>query len=403
MADNRIESLAALISAGDIVKDVHLTEAVNMAKRMTMPLERSLLMLGHANDASLERVLQLQDMIDAGKITLDIGVNALQIEVREYGMTFERALEMAKAIAVQNKPKAVVAGPLSHLMLEAGIINKEQQRAAAIQSQTTGTPEGCLLRLNRQVSNSSVAAAVTAQLMVQNNQLKREEALNALKFAHNNNVSLEQALFEKQITLPGAQDFKASDLFTMSGVITDSDRVECLEERIVNRRPFGDILVQKSLTTKSVVDAAMQLQNMVVKGKLWPYQAAEALRRIGLDNVPLNQALSELPRPAPGKHSLRFGELLEKVGISTVEAVDKIAGDEQHNINIGKKLLAAGVITEKCLFSTLRCQSLLRYGYLSEEQAVAILKQTQQSNVAMDQAVLSVVRYAPATAQWSWV
>src|SRR5581483_4820129 len=97
------------------------------------------------------------------------------------------------------------------------------------------------------------------------------------------------------------------------------------------------------------------------------YQAAEALRQVRARSVSVYQAVAELqPPPQMTPPILKFAELLERATVATAEQITAIADpDEESSIRVGKKLLAAGLVTEPMLYTALRCYSLLREGFVS--------------------------------------
>jgi hypothetical protein len=143
---------------------------------------------------------------------------------------------------------------------------------------------------------------------------------------------------------------------------------------------------------------------MVSNNSIKPYHAAEALRQVRAKNVSVYQAVAELqPPPQVQQPQLRVGDLLVSAEIVTREAIERVLQQQGASaIKIGKLLLTANLITEFSLYNTLRCLSLLRQGYISNEQAIAVLKYCEQYKVSPDEALPKMGCFPPTRMQWVW-
>ena len=72
------------------------------------------------------------------------------------------------------------------------------------------------------------------------------------------------------------------------------------------------------------------------------------------------------------------------------------------SIKVGKKVLAAGVISESFLYLALRTYSLFKQGYLSADQATEALAKCREDKVSLDEALSKLDWNVPARMQWVW-
>lgn len=148
----------------------------------------------------------------------------------------------------------------------------------------------------------------------------------------------------------------------------------------------------------------MMLQGSVAGGELKAYQAAEAMRLIAKENMLLQNAINSVMQRSRSQEELRLGELLIESCVLTREAVETtVTAAVTNNVKIGKMLLDAGLITKSMLHRALRCQSLLKYGVVSKDQAVKIMSSCKQKEQTLDQAITGLGLAAPTRMQWSWV
>jgi hypothetical protein len=97
-----------------------------------------------------------------------------------------------------------------------------------------------------------------------------------------------------------------------------------------------------------------------------------------------------------------MSELLEQAEVATAEQLATIAQGEESSIKVGKKVLSAGLVNEATLYVALRCYSLLREGFVSNDQAVQSLLYTQKSGGSLDESLIKLNLNLPARMQWIW-
>jgi hypothetical protein len=85
---------------------------------------------------------------------------------------------------------------------------------------------------------------------------------------------------------------------------------------------------------------------------------------------------------------MQLGELLKLTGWITDEEIDEAAGLAIRNSNLlGRMLVAFGFIDETMLYNALRCQFLLREGFIEKEQAVVALNFSHRTRCSLDTAL----------------
>src|SRR5262249_39231990 len=111
--------------------------------------------------------------------------------------------------------------------------------------------------------------------------------------------------------------------------------------------------------------------------------------------VPLTEATDKIHQMVfgPGKAtsnstSVALGELLKITGlVDDHDISEAINLSNKYPSLIGKMLVVSGAIDEATLIASLRCQYLLKYGYLKLEDAVRCLQYTRDHRVSFDDAM----------------
>jgi hypothetical protein len=285
------------------------------------------------------------------------------------------------------------------------MINPEQLGRALTRASDSGMQMGRILVLNRDLSSWMMLSALNAQILVRDGKITKEQAVQALGTVGRRRISIEQALFELGLyrESPG-QTIKIGELCLMAGLMGESDMLECLEIEIVKEKQFGQILLEQGLVTQALLEASVYLQDMVSNDTLKAYQAAEALRQVRNKEVSVYQAVAELqPPPQLTPPPFKMAEVLSQSGIVEMDAIQKVSeSDEDSSIRLGKKLLAAGLVTEPQLYAALRCVSLLREGFISNDSAISIMQYTHKGGMSIDEALIKMGLFVPSRLQWIW-
>jgi len=406
MADKTLsETLILLIRDSRLVPEEVLAEAIGHAKKLDIPLERALMMDGKTPESSLKSALRAQRLIKEGTITVDHAVNAMRLAAQQ-GIDLEGALYALRNLHQRTQTVSTLGSEIGVLLLTSGTITQEQLGRAVLQSQETNIPIGRTLRLNREISTQMLNAILNGQLLLRDKKADKQQVIAGLKLAHKNKCSIEQALFEMGIyKQPGDNELKLTDLFAMSGLISDSDRLECLELELLKQKQTGQLLLEQGLVEQELLEAAVQLQGTIGTGSLKPFQAAEALKRVALEKINIYQAIGELQPPAGfATPAIRLGQLAIEANFATAAAIDQaVSQNQDKNLKIGRVLLTAGVLTKVRLVNALRCQSLSRFGIISNVQAIAALRNTDRNQTTLDEAFTNLGWYVPTSMQWSWV
>jgi hypothetical protein len=400
------DTLVLLIQGTGAVAQDKLEEALRTAKNLNCPLQRALSMLGYASDHSLKSILEAQTEITEGRISLDTAVKALRF-AKQNNLEFDEAVNVLTSVHKKTMVAPSITNTLTNLLLDANMITREQLGSALQRSLSSGMTIGRLLVLNRDLSSWMMIASLNALLLVRDQKIVVDDAINGLQAVGRRRITIEQALFELGLyrETPG-QSLKLGELFQMSGFLGESDMLECLEIELVKEKAFGQILLEQGLATNALLEAAVYLQDLTASDTLRGYQAAEALRSVRTKEVSVYQAVAELqPPPQIAPPILRFTELMQQAGTcGSADSIKQIIPeDEDSSVKAGKKLLAAGLVNDVSLYTALRAYSLLREGYVTNDNAVLILQHCKANNVNVDDALIKLGLNIPSRMQWLWV
>src|SRR5262249_42290797 len=150
-------------------------------------------------------------------------------------VTVDEALSRLTADQRNTHNLPIVANAVIELLLQAELTTREAINKAVETTQETGMQMGRVLVYHKAVSLQIMKAVLTALILESEHQLTRAESINALKVVAKRRAYLEQILFEQGLHKEDPSKIaKIPELLTMSGLISESDNLECLEIRVLS-------------------------------------------------------------------------------------------------------------------------------------------------------------------------
>jgi len=385
------EGGGTLIKLGDllirvgILKEKELEDAIRVAGETGLPIGRVLIMSGYMTDRELAAAVQAQSLIKDKIVEVDAALESLK-QVSQEDITLEQALR--KRGWAGKKPTDTAK--LGELLKHAELVSDEQLAECLTTSQETGLPLGRILVLTQAITEELLASALTAQILIRDGKVSKDQAIKGLKASKRRRISLEESLSDQGFYKPPLrQTVKLGELFVLSGLVTDSDLMGALEIGLTRELPIGQVLVDCGYVSREVLNTALKFQEMVINGTLNALQAAEALRQVSTRHISMAQSVAELGLlKSEQNETIRLGELLKAAGIVTEDdikgAIDLSA---RNSALIGKILLVTGLINEQTLHASLRAQFLVREGFLRMEQAIVALNHCEKHSCSFDDAL----------------
>lgn len=367
-----------------VLSEPDLNEASHVAADLGLPIGKALVMSGYVTEVQLRTALLAQSMLKDQLVDLPTVSKAVKLMSRE-PVGFQEALFRSGWMQAGPTPTS----KLGELMLEAGVVSREDLDNALCSANDTGLPLGIVLVNTRKLSPRLLHSCLTAQVLLRDQRISRDQALHALRSAHSRQTTIERVLEETGHNAPAYSRVRIGELFVLAEVLSEEHIMEALEIALLKQKMIGEVLLDLGRITKALLDAAIEVQQLVQLGQLTPLTGAEALRRVATRNIPVAKAVAELGllRSLPHER-VKLGELLKLAGMVTEDEIQEaLRLSMLNNALMGKILLISGFIDEITLQAALRCQFLMREGILREDQAIMALHFCARMRCTMDEAV----------------
>lgn len=175
-----------------------------------------------------------------------------------------------------------VTNQLGLLLLESGFLTDEDIEAAEKRASSTGLPLGRMLVLSDKIDEKLLEQVLETLIHLRDDAMFTEadalEVLGMLKSARDGSIKeVDQAQLKSFFSKKGRQ-IRVGELLVRSGLVTQTDVMNAVEEGLATRRKVGEVLVSNSYTTGDAVDMALTLLEGVRSGDAEISDAAKSLR-----------------------------------------------------------------------------------------------------------------------------
>ncbi|MBK7836164.1 MAG: hypothetical protein IPJ49_00415 [Candidatus Obscuribacter sp.] len=165
-----------LLVQAAVVSSAEMTEAVQVSKRLGVPIGRVLIMSGCVKEEVLEASLQLQRLIRAGDMSVDGALEALQ-------RVNDLDIDLTEALANEQYKESLLdsAEYLGELLLDSNIVSEEDLVKAMQTSFDQGVPLGSTLVLQGLLSPSLFPSILSVQKNIARGVTTREEGVKEIQ------------------------------------------------------------------------------------------------------------------------------------------------------------------------------------------------------------------------------
>lgn len=424
--------------AARIVSSAEITEAIQLSKRLNVPIGRVLITSGLLTEKLLHSALDLQALIRDGEIPLDSALKALS-RVDKIGCSVKDALEHLNFRPRYGKGK----NNLADLLVDSNLVSQEQIDEALRTSFEYGTPLGSTLVFQGALSPDFFPSISAIQEQVTNGKLSNDEAIDELKAAftlwlkagdRTNQPALKT--IEELIEHPAGHRKRHAEAKVASN--PRAQEASEKEAAAANKKEEQADTQQEIATSKddSQIKAAQAKENSVPVSTEKSKQEKEVAspssnesKNINLSNESNEPSESNESRDSretkdrkekheihsrqvhkrtqpPSKHNRPGGRLIDLLSAAGLLDQDNLPAAYQVMLQDTHRsatfLVESGLIDDELRRQAERCHNLVRRGRLSPEQAIRALKSSQQNELTFREALSKEGVNQPAKLEKDW-
>ncbi len=366
------KKIGELLVAANIIKADLLAEALEISKSSGTPIGRVLLSLGQLDENTVDIALQVQGMIKAKVISAEFGIRVINVAIKG---NMPLASAFAKLGWRAPKIENSNISEFDDLIILSGILTKAVLDEAKITSQKNKLPIGRVLVMNRTLTPSLLTSVLTAQVLIRDGKITKQEAIDALKLSFSKQQVIEACLTSSSEVIKYTQKLRLGDLLSHAGIISETDKISAVEIGLVQKKPIGQILIECNLITNELLSDCLKLQKYVNDGKFSDSTAISILKESHTKGQPVNDLILkrlEFQKDIELANSLK--DIMSKSGIISVMLENKLkSGNTDPSVSFGEILLSAGVISKPMLIALAQAKRLMVENILTGEEIYPIL------------------------------
>lgn len=379
--------IGELLMQSEILSSDFIRDALERFEQRGLPIGKVLVMSGYLTESELRQALEVQSLVNDGHLPLELGVTVLRVAHKEH-ISLNDAFQRSGLV----QPEDQETNRLGQLLVAAGIVTDRDLEEALQINVRTGLPLGHVFCFHGYVSQAILYTALQVQESIRRNAIGRPEAILGLNAAAKRERSLERLEINKGYQkLPMKQALRLGEMLVEARVFVDKLLPDALVRSLQFQKPIGEILVQSHFATAELIDAAVEMQEMIDNGCLLQTMANEVLLNMRASEVPFARALGQA---CTFRHRNNLAKILvELLASAKAVTLTKLTKDIQERLevnynqinDVSKQLLEHELVDPAMLFAGMRCVYLVDVKFINMEQAGIILEIVSQTHESVDE------------------
>jgi hypothetical protein len=384
--------IGELLMEAGIVEFDYIRNALQNFEQRGLPIGKVLVMSGYLTENQLRTALEVQSLVNDGLLPLSVAIQVLQIAHKD-----KVALADAFQASGFVQPEDQQTNKLGQLLVGAGIVDSFDLDEALQTNIRTGLPLGHIFCFRGAVSQSLIWTGLLCQQMIRKGVVSREMAIMALQEAREREIALEKLQVNSGFQrLPMKPTPKLGELLTEAKLIDPAHLNDALHRSLLLRKGLGTVLISQYGFPQEIIDACIDLQEMIDNGTLSTPLAVEALVLMRENSVPMAIAIAEV-----GAYKPQANKAVALVAVLTSSGATTLANIPHElqecltvNYNQARRavqlFLELEVVSELMVYSALRCVYLLDQGFFDMQRAIMALDYVAREGVTLDNALVQL-------------
>lgn len=372
MSQHTSSQIGDLLSGAGLVSPESIDGALTMSRTKKQPLGKILVDSGLVSEVELSGSLQAQNLIRERLLKQEEAISILS-EIRANGKSF---LDNLLSSDCQVEP-INFAMTLGRLFIDASALIPQQLNDAMETCIISGLPLVRVLVLQKCMDEKSAYAGLTAQLLVNEKKVARDQAVGALKLAHMHGDHVEEILEFGGFKRYRAENIvRLGELLVLSDLISEIDLLGCVERSMSEAKPLGQVLVDEGIMDEQLVNSALRAQKYIEDGTVDAIRASQMLKYCARTGQLLEFSLEEIASIKPqklanGGNPETIGQLLYTLGLislKNMEQVELVQNQEPERVE--EFILNRHILTADTLEAVKAGQSLMKEGRIEIERLI---------------------------------
>jgi hypothetical protein len=389
MADSPIViKIGDLLIRSNIVTAEELEDSMKLADKMRVPLGRVLQMHGYCKETQLVQVLEVQQLIIDRTLTLENGVKAVEMVVKQ-GLDVDTAVRRVNPIVAKRPEGQKTKNKIGQLLRMTGIITQKQLEESLTNSLNTNLPLGLLLVNSGAISMHVLSCSLKILEFMRDDRITRDMGTHALRLARLKRITAEEALIEQN----GQPTFDlytigVGDLLLRSGLISESQLLTAKEVELVDEQLSEKVFAELGFVSELCLSAATHLLSLVHDGSLQQEQACHIILKLKSAQTSEDVAAILATIDSPDyieQESVDMTEVLLESGLVSAREIEEatpLALSQRKSLV--RTLIERGIFDERTGQLLVRVKEFLDAGVIAMEQAKIVVAYSVENDTWLD-------------------
>jgi len=300
-------------------------------------------------------------------------------------------------LSEQRMNQAKIDLRIGELLIESGILTKQDLEQAMKTAEATSLPVGRVLVMAGFLSDTEFQAAVQAQSLIRDSLMPLENAVKALKLVTDQHTSFQNALEMSGYKQPEDRESnKLGELLLASKIVPLESLDTAVRTSSGTGLPLGRLLISLGLLTDELLATSLFAQQLIRSGKVTRQQAIDGLqaayhRRHAIEKRLAEQGFYHGPR----RNSIRLGELLVRAQLLLQDELDSaLEAALLEKKFLGQALIESELIKEDMLNNALQFQEMVANETLDVDGAISALREIHAIHCTLPEA-LAILEVPP--------
>lgn len=380
---NALIPVGELLVQAELVSEAEISEALLHVRQKGLPIGKVLVMLGYLKQKDILNAIEAQSLINDDLLHADIAAKALNLAAKNNLKLLDALQQLG-----WHQAEGHARNRLGELLLASHVITKNDLQNSLNTSMETGLPLGKVLVFQKHISSEFLSCALSGQKLMREGLIGREQLIKGLSAIAKRQSTIEESMVQWGFPkLPGKRSNALGDLLLQSGLLKDNQLLTAMEISLSEEKPVGEVFIEQRFISRSILKAALKLQEMIDNGTLTSALAAVALQEIQKNGSSVAKATAKVGLPKLNvEEIILLKELLTLAGIVDSEEMTSI-DDRENSSNFPQLLLTSGLVDESFLDAAFRCIYLIEQKFFEQEDAIMALHYCQTNNISIDDAL----------------
>lgn len=396
--------IGELLVSASIINQGKLDECVRLAGNKRLSLGQMLIMSGYLTSKELDSALDAHGMVKDGVLDMAFASRCLKIAHKSGTNFFDVVNEQKSLEQVKHSNDNRT---LAQLLIDSDTVTPNEIAPIISRNQATGIPVGRSLVVNGIISEKLLSKALDLMVKWRDEIIDREEAIEALRAF--SDASTGTPMTQAYLLPPSGKKIRIGELMKRAGLMNEADVLNAVEFGLSESAPIGQVIVAQGYAAEYLVDAALELQDLVEKNVMEVEAAIDILHKVYSEGRHVSDFLSDLTIPPQtgefDKVSLSFEKLLVIARVVSAEQIDQAFEICRATPEALTKILTlTGFIDQVAHDAVLRCNQLISANRISQDDALVALDYCFNSGgkqVTFDQALTDLGWTESGSAQLS--